>query len=275
MLTEAAAETSPEHKRVLAYNIATAELALGDSAAVIDRVETLIDEYFGVIGITPRDVMGRNAPDLLKIIPDAKQDVDTFKHLADSLDVLAKAMDQEGQFSPFARIHALKFYDLARAPESIFRVGQDLVDQFLGVRDFEGAREFMESTLLPQLQQFKIADYVIPVRSQYAVVLAYCGNFPDAEREMARLQPYEAGLGLREKMELAQQRRLIAELHRRGPPPAFILPTGKLEAIRERMRNRDFSDLELAPQRMPAKIGRNEQCPCGSGKKYKVCHGRA
>ena len=23
------------------------------------------------------------------------------------------------------------------------------------------------------------------------------------------------------------------------------------------------------------KIGRNEQCPCGSGKKYKRCHGRA
>lgn len=23
------------------------------------------------------------------------------------------------------------------------------------------------------------------------------------------------------------------------------------------------------------KVGRNEPCPCGSGKKYKVCHGRA
>jgi preprotein translocase subunit SecA len=23
-----------------------------------------------------------------------------------------------------------------------------------------------------------------------------------------------------------------------------------------------------------AKVGRNEPCPCGSGKKYKVCHGR-
>ncbi|MDA1036183.1 MAG: SEC-C metal-binding domain-containing protein [Chloroflexi bacterium] len=22
------------------------------------------------------------------------------------------------------------------------------------------------------------------------------------------------------------------------------------------------------------KIGRNEQCPCGSGKKYKKCHGK-
>jgi uncharacterized protein YecA (UPF0149 family) len=22
------------------------------------------------------------------------------------------------------------------------------------------------------------------------------------------------------------------------------------------------------------KVGRNEPCPCGSGKKYKMCHGR-
>jgi hypothetical protein len=24
----------------------------------------------------------------------------------------------------------------------------------------------------------------------------------------------------------------------------------------------------------PKKIGRNDPCPCGSGKKYKICHGR-
>ena len=24
-----------------------------------------------------------------------------------------------------------------------------------------------------------------------------------------------------------------------------------------------------------ANVGRNEKCPCGSGKKYKMCHGRA
>ena len=24
----------------------------------------------------------------------------------------------------------------------------------------------------------------------------------------------------------------------------------------------------------PSKVGRNEPCPCGSGKKYKQCHGK-
>ena len=29
------------------------------------------------------------------------------------------------------------------------------------------------------------------------------------------------------------------------------------------------------PVRTEKKIGRNEPCPCGSGKKYKNCHGKA
>jgi uncharacterized protein YecA (UPF0149 family) len=34
-----------------------------------------------------------------------------------------------------------------------------------------------------------------------------------------------------------------------------------------------FSHDRTAPSR--GKIGRNEPCPCGSGKKYKKCHGAA
>ena len=29
-----------------------------------------------------------------------------------------------------------------------------------------------------------------------------------------------------------------------------------------------------APVRQEPKVGRNEPCPCGSGKKYKHCHGQ-
>jgi len=31
---------------------------------------------------------------------------------------------------------------------------------------------------------------------------------------------------------------------------------------------------KLEPVRVEKKIGRNEPCPCGSGKKYKHCHGQ-
>ena len=44
-----------------------------------------------------------------------------------------------------------------------------------------------------------------------------------------------------------------------------------------------MSGLETAPDRVPGetyvrpgpKIGRNDPCPCGSGRKYKKCHGAA
>jgi preprotein translocase subunit SecA len=29
-----------------------------------------------------------------------------------------------------------------------------------------------------------------------------------------------------------------------------------------------------APVQVEKKVGRNEPCPCGSGKKYKHCHGK-
>jgi SEC-C motif-containing protein len=38
-----------------------------------------------------------------------------------------------------------------------------------------------------------------------------------------------------------------------------------------------YEDGEVAPQtiiRSGPKVGRNDPCPCGSGKKYKHCHGR-
>jgi len=33
--------------------------------------------------------------------------------------------------------------------------------------------------------------------------------------------------------------------------------------------------LPAQPDQLPSKIGRNEPCPCGSGKKFKKCCGKA
>ncbi len=262
----------PGHQRVFSYNVACAELALGNSDAAIRRIQPLIDDYYEVIGLSPELVMGNNAPDLAPMLKEGAE-VDDVKHLADSLDVLAKALDAEGKFSPLARVHALKFYDLARAPDSLFRVGQDLVDQFIRKRDFDGARDMMESIVLPQLQQWKLADYLISVRSQYAVVLAYCGLYPDAEAEMRRLEPYKSGLAPLAQQELENQRELIANLRTFGAPPKWTAPPGLLDNI-ARQLDKGRRKASIVPSRAASpKIGRNERCPCGSGKKYKHCHG--
>ena len=50
----------------------------------------------------------------------------------------------------------------------------------------------------------------------------------------------------------------------------------------QRKKDREMADLQFvggdgsnAPKQVVAgkKVGRNEKCPCGSGKKYKHCHG--
>ena len=267
LMTSVAADLkpTPAHRRIFRYNAAVALLQLGEFAAVEDEAADLIDEYYGVLGITPADVMGRNPDKLRPLLKKTPTLTDDLKHLADTLDVYAKAVTAQRRAPGLARIHAMKFYDLSQSPESTFRLGQDLADEFVERNDFIGAREVFETNLLPMLQNLKLASYIIPVRSQYAVVLGYCGEFDAADAEMARLAPYEAGLSPAGQGELQAQRRLIADLRRFGPPPQWQLPAGA---------PRTGEDLRGALSSIrQGKIGRNAPCPCGSGKKFKKCHG--
>jgi hypothetical protein len=54
--------------------------------------------------------------------------------------------------------------------------------------------------------------------------------------------------------------KLLAQLIRRGMPATQIMSI--------------LSQGSVAQARRSGKIGRNQPCPCGSGRKYKKCHGR-
>ncbi len=75
------------------------------------------------------------------------------------------------------------------------------------------------------------------------------------------------------------------EMSHPNPVPLSSGVGGELAALEDlnaRLSSSDFSPQTLAPApvRDPAdptswgKVGRNEPCPCGSGKKYKHCHGQ-
>ncbi|OQA97986.1 MAG: preprotein translocase subunit SecA [Bacteroidetes bacterium ADurb.Bin217] len=50
----------------------------------------------------------------------------------------------------------------------------------------------------------------------------------------------------------------------------------KKDDIQTAARNQDTREKpKAAPVRVAPKVGRNEDCPCGSGKKYKNCHGKS
>ncbi|WP_457663456.1 YecA family protein [Sinorhizobium medicae] len=248
---------TPQHLRIFRYNAALAMFKLGNYELTIDEVSEIIQEYYELLGIEPADVMGRNSPELLPLIRHVPDYVDHAKHLADALDLNAQALQHVGRVSPFGRIHSMKFYEIAHAFDSLVRVGQDLADEFLDRNDFIGARQVMETNLIPIVLQLKILDRIVPVRSQYAVILAYCGAFDAAEQEMARLLPYAEGLSEEGRAVLLNQRRLVGQIRALGPPPQW----------QPRVPIRPMTPRPIR------KVGRNQPCPCGSGIKYKKCHG--
>jgi preprotein translocase subunit SecA len=49
--------------------------------------------------------------------------------------------------------------------------------------------------------------------------------------------------------------------------------TGEVETKLDEKTARQIASAAIAHAAMP-RVGRNEPCPCGSGKKYKHCHGK-
>ncbi|MCA1438135.1 SEC-C domain-containing protein [Bradyrhizobium sp. BRP20] len=66
------------------------------------------------------------------------------------------------------------------------------------------------------------------------------------------------------------RRRLITRLRRSGPPPQrkVVIPPAMQKLLAAR------NGPAAPPQQRRTKVGRNERCPCQSGRKYKHCHGR-
>lgn len=200
------------HQRIFRYNIAHALYNLGHYGAAIKETHNLIREYYDFLGVTPKDILGVNPDKIWTLLKKDKDIKDNLKHLADCLDLNATAMNSVGRISPFGRIHAMKFYAMAGALDSHIRVGQEVVDEFICRKDFISAKEIIEKILLPNVLQWNMSSWMIPVRSQYAVVLAYCDDFDAADAEMGRLKPYEAGLDERGKLELRNQCNVIEDM---------------------------------------------------------------
>ena len=245
------------YQRIFRYNVATSLLKLKRYADAERIANELVVEYYDVLGLELSDVMLRSNKLIVEKLIHTDSLHDDLKHLADTLDVCARCANAQGRDSKFARVHATKFYGLANAVSSLINVSQDLVDEFIGRSDYVGARQVIEQNLLPIVIEHKMIERILSVRAQYAVVLAYCGEYDSADAELARLDPYRPGLSPDHCAEIDNQARLI----------------GKLRALKVRpgMVNTTPAYLRTASK---TKVGRNDPCPCGSGQKYKRCHGR-
>ena len=236
-----------EHVRIFDYNHAIALWKLKKYNRAESLCWKVIKGYYDLLGIRPQDVMGKN-PDVLWTIINQPENVqDHLKHLADALELYARNIEAQGKLTPFIRINSMKFYYMAGAPESMVRVGQDLADEFVAIKQYEGAKEVIEQHVLPVVKEAGLINRLVQVRSQYAVILALCGQHDDANTEMQRLGPYIEGLTDEQSQEVEDQSNYIAQLAYDSSKPSI--------------------------KKIFGKVGRNERCPCGSGLKYKKCHG--
>lgn len=258
----------PKHHRVFRYNAACALFRLKKLDMGEREARQVVAENYEVLGITPEQVIGLKQHELSALVNRPDIDYHDLKHTADALELLAMVTKALGRTEMFARIHAMKFYGLVDAVDSLVRVGQDAADDFVYVHEFEGAREVLEQHVLPTVLRANMLGRVVSVRSQYAVVLAYCGDVDAAEREMARLESYAPGFTAQQAKEIADQKALIAQQRVRP-----------LASRQQALALRRMFSAQAASQPRPSgpatstKVGRNEHCPCGSGRKYKHCHG--
>jgi preprotein translocase subunit SecA len=76
----------------------------------------------------------------------------------------------------------------------------------------------------------------------------------------------------------------VEDNQQKVPPAKFTQeqPKPKKEKLVETRNENEVGDqnqnaqqkIKQQPVRVEAKVGRNDPCPCGSGKKYKNCHGQ-
>jgi len=272
---------TPAHARVLRYHVAVAEAVAGDVKGAVLALLDVAGEHLTTLGLTPKIVFAKG-PDQLRALMSPDADTAVMRHLGDCYFAMVRITAPYPEYRKacsWTPIWAMKFYDLAGASRSALRAGQDTVDLMLDQWDDpDAARTFMEESLLPATLRARLPEMTVPIRAQYAVVCAQCGDFARADAEMLAVIPYKEGLPPEGRAELENQRKLIALLRARGP-----LTSSELEARRRRIEAQvERLKTALARRasspsafRVSGKVGRNESCPCGSGRKFKRCCGGA
>ncbi len=246
--------------RVLRYDLAVAALGCDDAFA-LEAADGLVRDYLTVLGLRFQDIIGKNPPEILRKISGVAEKALDIKRLADCFELAFKAAKHRGMDFALHAINAMKFYAMAGAHTSSVRMGQDVADFLLrtGPTGPQAACEFLENTLLPGTAEVKLVEQMFSVRAQYAVVLAWCGRFDDARREVEALEPYALGLSGDDAAQFRGQVELIRTIEDRGLAKSP-------EVSRSAAKVRSLAGVP--------KVGRNDPCPCGSGKKHKKCCGR-
>lgn len=249
----------PLESRLFRYNRAVALYRLRAYDAVRAVTEPLLDEMFEVLGFAERALFGANGAALIELLGSV-DDHDDVKRTADILNLWASAVAHSGHAPGLRRIQASKLFAVSGAARSAAAAAMDSADEFLEfMADPVGARQAIEQHVLPLIAHYGLTDLTLEARGQYAVVLAYNGDFDAADREVAALRNF--GGNHQRVAELENQAALIEHIR-----------AGEVR-LRPRLPQERGMHPVLQPNLIGRRTGPDELCPCGSGRKFKRCHG--
>jgi hypothetical protein len=214
---------------------------------------------FKAIGLKEADLLFKNGPALVEALGDS--DHDEIKRLADALNLWSTVVVRLGLPPLMRRIQASKLYASVAAGRSAAIAAQEMADEMLKILgSAEGARETFEQHVFPLIERYKLTDLTLEARAEYAVALAYCGDFEGADQEMNALANYGGDAEWREKY--ARGVNLIEAIRRGDAVLGLpVRPPGGREAL-------------LKPNSIGRRTSPDAPCPCGSPRKYKRCHGK-
>jgi hypothetical protein len=246
-----------ETGHILRYNRAVALYRTGALEITRNALEPLIAEMHKALGLREGDLLFKNGRALVDLLGDS--DPDDVKRLADALNLWSTVMVRLGLPPMMRRIQASKLYASVGAGRSATVAAQELADEMLKIMATpEGAREVFEQHVFPLIEQYKLTDLALEARGEYAVALAYCGDFDGADQQMQALGNYAGD----DEWDGKQAHALdLIEAIRRGEA-----------RIGAPMRASSFSLRN--PDSVGRRVGPDAACPCGSGRKFKRCHGK-
>jgi len=150
--------------------------------------------------------------------------------------------------------------------------GMDYLRQSVGLRGYaqkNPKQEYKKEAF--ELFTTMLAEYkgqVVSVLSKVQVRNAEQAEQAQAAAEQARSQPAQVSY---EHKEVASA--LSQEPADGSDEAAVAAAAAERGAVNQRVRQNAAASAQPVRRSMP-KVGRNESCPCGSGKKFKNCHGK-
>jgi preprotein translocase subunit SecA len=75
-------------------------------------------------------------------------------------------------------------------------------------------------------------------------------------------------------MPIEMQHQLMEQFAQNAEGQFMMMPEGNEEMPAPEMAPQEEPEIQVTYYREDPKVGRNDPCPCGSGKKYKKCCGK-